>query len=279
MAHITLIARINDGSGKFPFVKVEFSKNHRPIAIEGGTYYLRPSSGNRTPVHVGKDIDVAYAALLNSELGKIVVPGIQAERSAEATARKTVRQAADGYIEQSRGLEHKTYLSYRAAANLFLLFCQKTYLDEIRRDDMVNFETFLRTHVSAYTDEVFEPSTVFNYFLKVMVFLNDVGIAKYVPDKEWVRMKDWPPNVDKKNKNKKYAVYTEAEFASLLSVTNLSEEALLRFLAGTGYRIGEAAIAQWGDIDWKAKTISVLFKPQFKFKPPPRGRRHRDPEG
>jgi hypothetical protein len=43
MAHITLIARINDGSGKLPFVKVEFSKNHRPIAIEGGTYYLRPS--------------------------------------------------------------------------------------------------------------------------------------------------------------------------------------------------------------------------------------------
>ena len=51
---------------------------------------------------MGKDIDVAYAALLNSESGKIVVPGIQAERSAETTARKTVRQAADGYIEQSR---------------------------------------------------------------------------------------------------------------------------------------------------------------------------------
>jgi len=45
MAHYTLIARINAGNGKFPFVKVQFSKNHRPIPIEGATYYLRPSNG------------------------------------------------------------------------------------------------------------------------------------------------------------------------------------------------------------------------------------------
>jgi hypothetical protein len=35
MAHYTLIARINAGNGKFPFVNVQFSKNHRPIPIEG----------------------------------------------------------------------------------------------------------------------------------------------------------------------------------------------------------------------------------------------------
>jgi hypothetical protein len=51
MAHYTLIARINTGDGKFPFVNVQFSKNHRPIPIEGATYYLRPSSsGKRTPI-------------------------------------------------------------------------------------------------------------------------------------------------------------------------------------------------------------------------------------
>ena len=44
MAHYTLIARINAGNGKFPFVNVQFSKSHRPIPIEGATYYLRPTS-------------------------------------------------------------------------------------------------------------------------------------------------------------------------------------------------------------------------------------------
>jgi hypothetical protein len=52
MAQYTLIARINAGDGEFPFVNVQFSKNHRPIPIERATYYLRPSnSGKRTPDH------------------------------------------------------------------------------------------------------------------------------------------------------------------------------------------------------------------------------------
>src|SRR5260370_3686663 len=53
MSHYTVVARINAGDGKFPFVKVQFSKNHRPVPIEGATYYLRPSScGKRTPIKI-----------------------------------------------------------------------------------------------------------------------------------------------------------------------------------------------------------------------------------
>jgi hypothetical protein len=67
MAHYTLIARINAGDGKFPFVNVQFSKSHRPIPIEGATYYLRPSGGKRTPIRIGKDLATAHSALLNVE--------------------------------------------------------------------------------------------------------------------------------------------------------------------------------------------------------------------
>ena len=71
MAHYTLIARINAGDGKFPFVNVQFSKNHRPIPIERATYYLRPSScGKRTPIKIGKDVAVAHAALIRMEDGE-----------------------------------------------------------------------------------------------------------------------------------------------------------------------------------------------------------------
>ena len=38
MAHYSLIARIKSSDGKFPFINVQFSKNHRPIPIEGATY-------------------------------------------------------------------------------------------------------------------------------------------------------------------------------------------------------------------------------------------------
>jgi hypothetical protein len=70
MAHYTLIARINAGDGKFSFVNVQFSKNHRPIPIEGATYYLRPSTcGKRTPIKIGKDVGVAHTALIQMEDG------------------------------------------------------------------------------------------------------------------------------------------------------------------------------------------------------------------
>src|ERR1700751_2804766 len=48
MAHYTLIARINAGNGRFPFVNVQFTKTHRPVPIAGATYYLRRSGGART---------------------------------------------------------------------------------------------------------------------------------------------------------------------------------------------------------------------------------------
>jgi integrase len=109
-------------------------------------------------------------------------------------------------------------------------------------------------------------STVFNYFLKAMVFLNDRGIGKYVVREDWVQKKDWPVNVDKRN-NKKYATHTEQEVAAMIQVADSVEEALTCFLVGTGFRIGEAAVAEWMDINWEDKTVSVRFKPKFGFKP------------
>ena len=108
---------------------------------------------------------------------------------------------------------------------------------------------------------------MFNYFLKTMVFLNDRGIAKHVAKEDWVQKKDWPINVDKRNKNKKYSTYLEEEMAALLQVADKTEEALIRFLVGTGFPIGEAAVAEWNDVDWEEKTVSVRFKPELGFKP------------
>lgn len=273
MAHYTLIARINAGDGRFPFVNVGFSKNHRPTPIEGATYYLRPSSGGkRTPIKIGKDVGAAHAALIRMESGRALEC---VDRSFAAppqsiptyARRKRVIEAAQEYIERSKQKSRKTYLGYRTAVNLFLASCKKTYFDQIGRDDMLDFLHELRTRPSRETRKPIGESTVFNYFLKTMVFLNDRGIGKYIAREDWVQKKDWPVNVDKRNKNKKYATYTEQEVAAMLQVANSGEEALIRFLVGTGFRIGEAAVAEWTDIDWEEKTVSVRFKPIFGFKP------------
>ena len=273
MAHYTLIARINAGNGKFPFVNVQFSKNHRPIAIEGATYYLRPTSGGkRTPIKIGKDVGAAHTALIQMENGhplESVAESYPAPPHSIPThaPRKRVIETAREYIERSKQKSRKTYLGYRTAVNLFLVSCRKTYFDQICRDDMLDFLHDLRTRPSRETGDPIGESTVFNYLLKTMVFLNDRGIGRYVAREEWVQKKDWPVNVDKRNKSKKYATYTEQEVAAMLHVADSAEEALIRFLVGTGFRIGEAAVAEWTDIDWEEKTISVRFKPKYCFKP------------
>ena len=273
MAHHTLLARINSGDGKFPFVNVQFSKNHRPIPIENATYYLRLSSGEkRTPIPVGKDVCAAYTALIRIENGEQIeapcspFPGQRSEIP-RPLQRKTLKDAAREYIERSKQKSRKTYLGYRTAVNLFVASCRKTYFDEICRDDMLDFLYELRTRPSRETGRPIGESTVFNYFLKTMVFLNDRGIGKYVAKEDWTQKKDWPVNVDKRNKNKKYATYTDQEVAQMLLVANDREEALIRFLAGTGLRIGEAAVAEWADVNQQEKTVSVRFKPSFGFKP------------
>jgi integrase len=74
-------------------------------------------------------------------------------------------------------------------------------------------------------------------------------------------------NVDMRNKNEKYATYTDQEVAQMLLVASPRDEAVIRFLAGTGLRIGEAAVCEWTDINWRDKTVTVRFKAKFGFKP------------
>jgi DNA-binding CsgD family transcriptional regulator len=70
------------------------------------------------------------------------------------------------------------------------------------------------------------PSTLFNTFLKVIVFLNDRGIEEFANRGNWIKPKDWFVNVDKRNKNKKYPIYNEDEFVAMLSVADATESAL-----------------------------------------------------
>jgi hypothetical protein len=77
-----------------------------------------------------------------------------------------------------------------SAVNLFLASCRKTYFDQICRDDMLDFLHDLQTRPSRETGNPIGESTVLNYFLKTMVFLNLQGIGKYVAREEWVQKKD-----------------------------------------------------------------------------------------
>ena len=144
MAHYTLIARINAGNGRFPFVNVQFTKTHRPIPIAAATYYLRRSGGAHTPIRIGKDLAAAHAALLHMDDREVpnkvreVTLGTPSNEPV-SSQRKTVVDEAREYLERSKQKSRKTYIGYRTAVNLFAQSCKRTYFDEIRRDDMLDY--------------------------------------------------------------------------------------------------------------------------------------------
>ena len=129
MAHYTLIARINAGNGRFPFVNVQFMKTHRPIPIAAATYYLRRSGGARTPIRIGKDLAAAHAALLHMDDREVpnkvreVTLGTPSNEPV-SSQRKTVVDEAREYLERSKQKSRKTYSGYRTAVNLFAQSCK-----------------------------------------------------------------------------------------------------------------------------------------------------------
>src|SRR6516164_7643880 len=112
--------------------------------IAGATYYLRRSGGARTPIRIGKDLAAAHAALLHMDDRE--VPNEVREVTLRtpsnklvSSQRKTVIDEAKEYLERSKQKSRKTYIGYRTAVNLFTHSCTKTYFDEIRRADMLDY--------------------------------------------------------------------------------------------------------------------------------------------
>jgi len=79
MAHYTFIARINAGDGNFPFVNVQFSKNHRrnltmkatrtTAALTFRTTIPLRSGAPCAPIKIDKDVAVAHTAVIRMEDG------------------------------------------------------------------------------------------------------------------------------------------------------------------------------------------------------------------
>lgn len=265
---IRLYQRLDSTQG-YRLIPVKFSRNGLPVADPRATaFYLRyRANGKRPCTPAGSDVleannqrKVLEARLATGEVIPTTV-GAAATAIAAAIGRKVIATEAAEYIERTRkSKKYKTYKSYKDAVELFLSTCKKTYLDELTRDDMIALTEVLKANYAS--------PTVFSMFMKVLTFLNDCHIEKHVKHDIWIQRKDRPVNVAKRNaKNKKYPVYTEEEFAAMLAVADTTEYALLYLFAGSGWRNGEGAVAQWGDIDWDAKTVNVREKPEFNFTP------------
>lgn len=166
-----------------------------------------------------------------------------------ALAKRPLTELSKEYETRIAEKKYKTRRGYMNAVNRFVGFMAAATLGDCDRDAMIRY----RQHLVRTLDSA---SYVFNTFLKTVMFLNDVGIRKLFSEDDWLRHKDWPPNVDKKeNGTKRYDTYTRDEIAALLSVADTRERALVLFLVSTGFRISEARDTTWALVDFRTNEV------------------------
>jgi integrase len=141
---------------------------------------------------------------------------------------------------------HKTWLAYNLILNEFGKSCTKAFLDQIDKGDLTAF-------VVAQKKGGQDDRTVANRVAGVVTFLRAHGIVTVT--------------LRHKYTEKKVKAYSVEELRALNAASTDEELQVWQFFLGSGFREDEAAHACYTDVDFKMKTISVLEKRQWHWKP------------
>lgn len=285
---VTFLARVNDGTGKFPFVVVQFKKN-QPIAPDNATmYYLRYSNlGQRKTESVGRDLEQAFTQYRNREvnharlrqgLRPLVPDEAPSERLSIADMVEEYLQELDSAVKNGEKSDG-TRGAYRNAVIDFQEQCGVSYKDEIDRKVLLGHKNWLYSNLKKRSVGRMEV-TVASRFRFLSVFLNRFGIKMVrnkhaMPNDPGLLSSDEAPRSPKKGRNGNAAPdkYSLEEINQLLSKATEDEKDVIQFFLRLGVRDGEAEMAEWSDIDLKNREYHVQPKPKYNWRPKDKERR------
>jgi integrase len=273
MAKVTLYLRFENSRGERSFAR-PVASNGKPLTDTGipkplyafvngraehhpeGQYFLRyTQNGKRMWENVGADCWVALdkkalreRSLRDQERGAAPAGLLFTSQTHIALA-----DAVEQYSARVKAMKAKrTGETYSCALNGFLNSCSKVYLDEIRVDDLENFQVRLRAQGQS-------DRTTANRVGQVVTFLRKHGIQNVSLRPGYLRKKVLP--------------YSEDDLRRLFEAATEDEKLLFSFFLGTGAREQEAAFATYGDIDFENKLFLVRAKPDLGFMPKDREER------
>jgi integrase/recombinase XerD len=294
-AKVVLAARVNDGTGKFPFVKVEIKRNaiKLPVEVDGKVYmddallgfYARyphvvgnclfPGCTGKVSRHVqslGKDHVEAFAQYQRIERdfsrvreGKLPVEEVKATKKG-----RSIEEIVSEFEETIKNKQRKrrTIESYMKSLDQFQTFCASANVktvDQIDKNTMLRFVGWMEKNLE--TRSAGHPNNTYRNKLKdIRVFLIDAGIG--MP----LKPKDWPKAV--KARKEKYSVESVKSMLNAAdkvrrhdnnSWTAEDDKDLVHFLLKTGFRDDEIAHAQYSDINFHNGTVNVTAKPRGSF--------------
>lgn len=254
--------RQKNEQGKWRYVRVNLGPGRRPASLSGPFFVRIVSNGQTQWKPAG---DTLENARKESETQRAVQEAIQAGviEPEEYTSRLSARISA--YLAEIKANKaRKTHLAYANALQFFTKSCKRANVEDIRREDLLAFKTYLREQADL------SDAAIYNNFLYAMIFVKWCGL------RVGIKKNDWPRNHEREPEE-----YSEEEIIKLLSAartkpetvkspqhqrSQTDERLLLNSFLCTGLRSGELAHLQYRDIDFKHSVWTVRSKNDWDWK-------------
>jgi integrase/recombinase XerD len=144
----------------------------------------------------------------------------------------------------------RTYLTYRYTLNTLLRSSYtKTYVDEVTREDIVQFMT------DCYKLGLGN-RTVYDKLVVVLQLFKRHGKTRLIVSN------DWPDYVEKIR-----PIYEPEEIEAMLGAATENEAVFLKFLLGSGFRDREVRHVTWRDVDFRNSLVKATAKTIWGFQP------------
>jgi integrase len=284
------LARVADGSGKFPFVPVSVVKG-KPVAPKNatGAYYARftgtradGSRGRVVQSLSGGNIEEAYASFLSLELAQKQIqagqqPTVTVEKvSAEETS---LKDAVAEYLGDSKavGNAKDTLDSKTRTLNSFLSVCSQLGIhtvDALRegktgRKAVLAYLTWMMENLQkSSVDGTRSENTRSTRMRRLGAFLKQHGIKikkNYRPeptDAGLLAHHEFP-----EYKGKKATKFGVQTIQAMLKAATVDEADVILFFLFTGFRDSEVAHVEWSDVNFQEHTINIHAKPRTETRP------------
>jgi integrase/recombinase XerD len=143
----------------------------------------------------------------------------------------------------------RTFRTYRPILESFKAFCQKTHVDDVERQDLLDFATDCMKQGQ-------KGKSIYNKLVVLSQVMKQHGRSKLL------NAADWPSFVETVR-----PIYEDLELAKLFKACTPSEEVRFKFYLMSGFRDAEGRFVTWRDVDFKHMAVRVTAKPHWGFHP------------
>ena len=223
----------------------------KPERHPEGSYYIEwYEKGIRRRLSVkdsGAVLEQARRKAIELDAGKA---GIEIAEHGEGE-RIRVIDAVAAYLKEIEPpqREPKTYKAYKYCLELFAQNCRKTYLQDVTREDLLQF-------IRKLYELGCGPRTAYNRAVIASQLLKVNGISGLL------HKRDWPKYVDPIR-----SIYEPEELSACFAACKENEKTLFLFYLLTGMRDKEVRHCTWRDVDFRNHVVRVTAKSQWAFKP------------